>query len=47
MQASNIKALKPLFDNRENVNFDDNGNMLDSESGKQIDYSKAQSPYKR
>lgn len=47
MQASNINALKPLFDIRENVNFDDNGNMLDPESGKRIDYSKAESPYKK
>lgn len=47
MQASNIKALKPLFDNRENVNFDDNGNMLDLGSVKRIDYSKAKSPYRK
>lgn len=47
MQANNIKTLKPLYDNRENVNFDDDGNILDPESGKRINYSKAQSPYKR
>ena len=47
MQANNIKALKPIFDNQENVNFDDNGNMLDPDLGKRIDYSKARSPYRK
>lgn len=47
MQANNIKALKPIFDNRENINFDDEGNMLNPNSGKRIDYSKAKSPYKK
>ncbi len=47
MQANNIKALKPIFDNQENLDFDDDGKMLNPNSGKRIDYSKAQSPYKK
>lgn len=46
MQASNIHVLKPIFDNRENVNFDDDGKILNPNSGNRIDYSKAKSPYK-
>ena len=47
MQANNIKALKAIYDNRDNLDFDDEGNMLNPNSGKRIDYSKAISPYKK
>ena len=44
MQANNVKSLKAIYDNRENLDFDDDGNMLQKD-GNLVDFKTAKSPY--
>ncbi len=45
MQANNVKSLKAIYDNRDNLDFDDNGKPLQKD-GNPVDFKTAKSPYK-
>jgi hypothetical protein len=44
MQANNVKSLKAIYDNRENLDFDDDGSLIQKD-GNPVDFKTAKSPY--